>query len=107
MGTSRENNEDEAMLCDIDDADDDASDVDEEERAEDAADMEMVAAVVDDDELDDIGGLMLTREDVNLGRFSVHKVCGTLLSSSMNAHAITRSRRFPRASSTTPPSAKS
>jgi hypothetical protein len=94
------------MLRDIDDADD-VSDVDEEERAEDAADMEMVAAVIDDDELDDVDDLTLTREDVNLGRFSVHKVRHTLLSNSLSANAIIRLQCCQRESSTTPPFVKS
>ena len=92
------------MFCDIDDADD-ASDVDEEERAEDAADMEMVAAIIDDD--DDVDDLMLTREDVNLGRFSVHKVRHTLLSNSLSANAIIRLQCCQRESSITPPFMKS
>jgi hypothetical protein len=77
------------VLREIDDAGD-VSDVDEEEKGEHATDLKVVDAVNDDIELDGLDGLTLTRDDVNLGRFSVHKVRLTPLSNSLNTHMISR-----------------
>jgi hypothetical protein len=72
----RENEEDDAMLRNMDD-DDDISEIDEDERMEHAADLEVVAAVNDDIKCDGLDDLVLTHEDVNLGWFSLQKVCCT------------------------------
>lgn len=69
-----EDNEDEALLKDLDEPEDEedaeaADDVDKDREASNAA---VIAAL--DDEMEDDELMDLTHEDINLGHFSVQKV---------------------------------
>jgi hypothetical protein len=66
----QEEDDDEEVDPDVDDDDDD----DEIDSAVEASDNAMVDDIVRDLEQDSFGEEMLTREDINLGRFSLSKV---------------------------------
>jgi hypothetical protein len=90
----QEEDDDEEVDPDVDDDDDDEID-----SAVEASDNAMVDDVVRDLEQDVFGEEMLTREDINLGRFSVSKVRSlrTLaysISNRVNHSSLTSERGF-------------
>jgi hypothetical protein len=81
-----ENDEDEALLWQIDkpadEDEDEENSLDDKNNAHEVCDDAAVAQI--DEELDILDEIELTRDDINLGRFAIHKVCAGFIDMSLD-----------------------